>query len=48
MLAFAIFLELAGGLLFIFNSTWGAVLLVTACILSSDVRDHCAYAQCIL
>lgn len=27
MLAVAIFLELAGGLLFIFNSTWGAVLL---------------------
>ena len=28
MLAFAIFLELAGGLLLIFNSTLGAVLLV--------------------
>ena len=34
MLAFAIFLELAGGLLLIFNSTWGAVLLVSACILN--------------
>lgn len=28
MLAFAIFLELAGGLLLIFNSTLGALLLV--------------------
>ena len=29
MLAFAIFLELAGGLLLIFNSTLGALLLVS-------------------
>lgn len=31
LLAIAIFLELAGGLLFIFNSTLGAVLLVSRC-----------------
>lgn len=39
MLAFAIFLELAGGLLFIFNSTWGAVLLVSA--YRASVSGHC-------
>ena len=44
MLAFAIFLELAGGLLFILNSTWGAVLLVSACIFLTSIGDHCANA----
>lgn len=44
MLAFAIFLELAGGLLFIFNSIWGAVLLVSACIFSTQLRDRDANA----